>query len=119
MKEPSSTGEVCSFIRKVSRLRKFILGLAEKDKPLCDLLPKKKQWVQGNAQQKAFDQLKNNLTSPPVLTLYDPNKEQKMAADASSYGLGAVLLQRESEQRRPVVYALRSITESEQRYVGL
>lgn len=40
-----------------------------------------------------------------------------MAADASSYGLGTVLLQRESEQWRPVVYASGSITETEQRYI--
>lgn len=51
-----------------------------------------------------------------MLTLYDPNKELKLSADASLYGLGAVLLQKEGEQWRPVAYASRSMTETEQRY---
>lgn len=116
MKEPSNTGEVRSFLGMVNQLGKFIPGLAEKDKPLRDLLSKKNQWIWSSAQQNAFDQLKNDLTSPPVLTLYDPNKELKLSADASSYGLGAVLLQKEGEQWRPVAYASRSMTETEQRY---
>ena len=116
MKEPSNTGEVRSFLGMLNQLGKYIPGLAEKDKPLRDLLSKKYQWVWGCAQQRAFDQLKNDLTSPPVLTLYDPNKELKLSADASSYGLGAVLLQKEEEQWKPVAYASRSMTETEQRY---
>jgi len=70
------------------------------------------QQTWGSAQQTVFDQLKKDLTSPLVLMLYDPNKELKLSADASSYGLGDVLLQRESK-----AYASRSITETEQRYV--
>ncbi|XP_061135154.1 polyadenylate-binding protein-interacting protein 1 isoform X4 [Syngnathus typhle] len=116
MKEPSNVSEVRSFLGMVNQLGKFISGLAEKDKPLRDLLSKKNQWVWSHAQQNAFDQLKNELASTPVLTLYDPNKDLKMSADASSYGLGAVLFQKESEEWRPVAYASRSLTETEQRY---
>lgn len=116
LKEPSNTGEVRSFLGMLNQLGKYIPGLGEKDKPLRDLLSMKNQWVWGCAQQRAFDQLKNDLTSPPVLTLSDPNKELKLSADASSYGLGAVLLQKEEEQWKPVAYASRAMTETEQRY---
>jgi len=47
----------------------------------------------GPEQQRAFQQIKADLTRVPVLTLYDPNKETKIAADPSSYGLGGVVLQ--------------------------
>uniref|UniRef100_A0A1A7X3E1 Gypsy retrotransposon integrase-like protein 1 n=1 Tax=Iconisemion striatum TaxID=60296 RepID=A0A1A7X3E1_9TELE len=116
MKEPSNVSEVRSFLRMVNQLGKFIPGLAEKDKPLRNLLSKKNQWVWSHAQQQAFVLLKTDLTTTPVLTLYDPNKELRLSADASSYGLGAVLLQRESEEWKPVAYASRSLTETEQRY---
>lgn len=116
MKEPSNVSELRSFLGMVTQLGKFIPHLAEKDKPLRDLLSKKNEWVWGHAQQHAFDHLKQELSSPPVLTLYDPNKELKLSADASSYGLGAVLLQKEEDEWRPVAYASRSLTETERRY---
>lgn len=43
MKEPSNVSEVRSFLGMVNQLGKFIPGLAEKDKPLRDLLSKKNQ----------------------------------------------------------------------------
>lgn len=72
-----------SFHGIVNQLGKFIPDLVEKDKPLRDLLSKKNHWIWGNAQRKEFDQLKTDFTSPPVLTLYDPNKELKLSADAT------------------------------------
>lgn len=116
MREPSNVSELRSFLGMVTQLGKFIPHLAETDKPLRDLLSKKNDWVWGQPQQSAFDRLKYQLSSTPVLALYDPNKELKLSADASSYGLGAVLLQKEEDEWRPVAYASRSLTETEQRY---
>ena len=48
--------------------------------------------------------------------MYDPNRDTKVSADASSYGLGGVLLQKWEEEWRPVAYASRSLTPTEQRY---
>lgn len=100
----------------VNQLGNFIPGLTEKDEPMWDLLSKKNQWVWSCAQQKTLNQLNNELASPSVLTLYDCNKELKLSADTSSYGLGVVLLQKEEEQWRPVAYVSCSMTETEKRY---
>lgn len=56
------------------------------------------------------------VISPPGLALYDPNKALKLSADASSYRLGVVLLQRERDGWKPVAYTSRSMTDTEQRY---
>lgn len=45
MKELSNTGKVGSFLGMLNQLGKYISGLAEKDKPLRDLLSKKCQWA--------------------------------------------------------------------------
>ena len=85
---------------------KFCPSLAEKTKPLRDLLKKEKAWVWGPAQQEAFKRLRIEMASENVLALYDPEKETTVSSDASSFGLSAVLMQKQpSGELRPVAYA--------------
>lgn len=42
-----------------------------------------------------------------------------VSADASSYGLGAVLRQKHGQAWKPVAYASRSMSETEQRYAQI
>ena len=71
----------------------FTEHLADKTKPLRDLLSKKNSWTWGHAQESAFREIKECLISPPVLTLYDMNRKTKVSSDASKYGIGCVVLQ--------------------------
>ena len=64
-------------------------------------------------------EVKAELTRPTVLALYDPEAPTKVLADASSFGLGAVLLQQMNDAWRPVVYASRSLTDTERRYAQI
>ena len=54
--------------------------------------------------------VKAEITKPKVLTHYDVNADLKVSADASSYGLGAVLLQKNGHSWQPVMYASRAMT---------
>ena len=54
-----------------------------------------------------------------VLILYNPQAELKVSADASSYGLGSVLFQKEKTLWKPVAYASRSLTGTEMRYAQI
>ena len=103
-----------------NQLSKFISNLADKTKPLRDLLHKDRHWIWDHSQQEAFDLVKESLLSTPALALYDPNATNVASADASSYGLGAVLLQ---EQRygdiKPVVYISPSLSPIEERYAQI
>ena len=51
--------------------------------------------------------------------MYDPAAETKVSADASSFGLGAVMLQKAGNEWRPVAYASRSMTDNERRYAQI
>ena len=56
----------------------------------------------------------------PVLALFDPNRETILSADASSFRLGAVLLQRQpSGELQPIAFISRSMTPTEQRYAQI
>ena len=56
---------------------------------------------------------------PTTLLLYDPGANVKISTDASSFGLGAVLLQQSEGSWKPVAYASRSMTQAERRYAQI
>ena len=117
---PKNVHEVCVFLGMVNHLSKFAEHLADKTKPIRDLMQKDSQWVWGTPQQQAFEEIKSILTAAPVLALYDPNKDTKVSADASSFGLGGVLLQKQEDQTwRPVMFISRALTPVECRYAQI
>ena len=54
--------------------------------------------------------------SSEILSHYDPLKETRIETDASSYGLGGVIFQKNDEIWKPVAYASRSLTDTESRW---
>ena len=101
----------------VNQLGKFVPGLADINAPLRQLLHKDSAWYWGEAQQTALQQVKEKLASPEVLAHYDPNRTTVIAADASSTGLGAVLLQiQDNGQCCSICYISRSLSDAEKNY---
>ena len=82
------------------------------------MLSTKTDWQWDSRQEEAFSSIKTELTNPTILILYNPKAEIKISVDASSHGLGAVLLQLE-ESWRPVAYASRSINNAESHYAQI
>lgn len=70
-------------------------------------------------QERSFVDIKQELTKPTVLALYDRLRDTKVSADASSYGLRAVLLQAHEQTWKPVSYASRSLSDAEKRYAQI
>ena len=119
MKPPTSIMELRRFMGMVNQLGKFSSRLATISQPLRTLLSKQAVWAWGQSQDTAFQAVKDDLTTSPVLALYNSRIPTKVSADASSYGLGAVLLQKHTDRWRPVAFASRSMSEVEQRYAQI
>ncbi|GBM71623.1 hypothetical protein AVEN_5225-1 [Araneus ventricosus] len=95
--------------------RLFIPNFAHISRPLSKLTKKKVSWVSGNAEQSAFETLKKYLTSP-VLKLADTSKIFYIRTDASSYVVGAVLLQGKGEEEHPIECASRLLNSADRNY---
>ena len=85
--------------------------------PLNKLLKKGAKWEWLELCPKAFDKIKNMLTSELSLTHYDPKQEIIMASDASEYGIGAVIFHKFKDgNTKPVGHASRTLLPAEKKY---
>jgi len=103
----------------VNQLGKFSAQISNLTEPLQALLSSKNMWVWGPEQEQAFSLIKEELVKPTVLALYDPEATTKVSADASSFSLGAVLLQQHASEWKPVASASRAMNETERRYAQI
>lgn len=116
--EPKTIKSVQSFLGLTGYFRKFIEGYATIAKPLSDMLRKDAKFVFKEEQRGAFEQLKRSLVANPVLKIYDPLAETELHTDASKYGFGAVLMQRDNDdqQMHPVHYMSLKTSPMEEKY---
>ncbi len=119
MEVPHSVSDLRRFLGMVNQLGKFSPRISELTQPMRELLSNKRAWLWGPEQDEAFKKVKEELSVPTSLALYNPSAQLKVSADASSFGLGAVLFQHEEDTWKPVVYASRSMSETERRYAQI
>ena len=115
MQPPQSIQQLQSFNGMVNYLKRFSPVLSELAELLRKLQKSDTVWAWESEQQTAFEKTKTVLTTLPVLAYFDKNKDHIIQTDASKTGLGAVLLQ----EGQPVVYASRTLTDTECRYSNI
>ena len=104
--------KVISFLGLAGYYRKFVEGFSKIEAPLTKLTRKdvKYDWVE--ACQQSFEELKDRLTSAPVLALLNGRDGFVVYSDASQQGLGCVLMQND----RVIAYAFRQLKKHEENY---
>ena len=105
--------EVRSFLGMVGFSARFCHHIAE---PLRAISRQGVPFVWHSEQEASFQELKQKLTSAPVLAYFDKEAHTRVIADASPVGLGAVLVQETNGVGRAVCHASRSLTSVERRY---
>ncbi len=111
---PKNTTELRRFLEIAQYYRQYINEYADLAGPLYDMLKENGSAVWGQAQQEAFDIIKNKLATEPIRAHPDFNKSFKLYTDASDTGLGAVLAQDDEEgKERVIAYEARRLSAPE------
>ena len=76
-----------TFLGFVGWYRKFIFRFSERAAPISELLKDDQQFHWGEAQQKAFEDLKEAVISAPVLQIFDSSLDAVVRADFSKVGI--------------------------------
>jgi hypothetical protein len=111
-KQPTNMSKIRSFLRLAGYYRRFIEGFSKIVKPLTSLLEKGKEFNWDEACQKCFDELKEKLTTTPVLVMPDIHKGFDVYCDASHLGLGCVLM----KEGKVIACASRQLRKHEKNY---
>jgi hypothetical protein len=84
---------VRNFPRLAGYYRRFIPNFSKISKPITELLKKGNKYIWNKDCDEAFNTLKKLLTTSPVLVQPNIAKPFDVYCDASSTGLGCVLMQ--------------------------
>jgi hypothetical protein len=130
---PITLAQLWSFLGLANYNRKFISGYADLAKPLYDLQEikdldnsyrKKNGGIKGNRvilnwneqAARAFENLRNALTSSSVLIMPDFTRVFILCTDASNAGYGAVLCQERGEDLKPIGFYSKSMSKAQRNY---
>ena len=109
---PISTTEIRSFLGLAGYYRRFVENFSRISAPLTKLTQKNVKFQWSEAYEKSFLELKERLTTAPVLAVPSGSGGYTVYCDASRVGLGCVLMQ----HGKVIVYASRQLKKHEQNY---
>ncbi|CAN6544178.1 unnamed protein product [Malus baccata var. baccata] len=97
-------------------LERFIKDFSKIAQPLCRLLQKEVGFEFTKECTESFKQLKELLTTAPIIVPPDWSLPFELMCDASDYALGAVLGQRNDKRPHVIYYASRTLNDAQLNY---
>ncbi|XP_030936306.1 protein NYNRIN-like [Quercus lobata] len=119
LQPPRDLKEVQKLTGMIATLNHFISCLADRCKPFFLLLHKWKGFEWNEDCAVAFQQLKEYLARPPIMS--SPNADEVLFAyiAVASHAVSLVLIREDNGTQRPVYYVSKSLQEAETRYLPL
>ncbi|GJV30066.1 putative nucleotidyltransferase, ribonuclease H [Tanacetum coccineum] len=113
---PTNIKGVRSFLDHAGFYRRFIKDFSMISKPMTQLLMKDSKFDFSNDCKKAFNILKEKLTTTPIIISPDWNVSFELMCDASDFTIGAVLGQRIDGKFKPIYYASKTLNNAQEHY---
>ena len=109
--------EMQKFLELANYYRQFIKDFVKLAVLLHILVKNKEKWRQERKQEEAFEKLKEEFMTEPVLAILDLDKEMQVEADTSDYAIEGVLSTKyENGKQRLVAFIFKSLNAMEQNY---
>ena len=115
MQRPEDPAAVLRLLGMLNFLGQYLPNLSHITEPLRRLTHEDPKWEWLPEHKAALNKIKSLLSKEPCLRYYDLKEEVTIEADASQFGLGAVLYQ----QGQPVAWASRTLTKTERNYAQI
>ena len=117
MPPPQDLTQVRAFLGLINYYGAFVPEFRKIRAPLDALLKKDAKFIWSPRCQDAFNEAKRILTSDLLLTHFDPALDIVVSADASEYGIGAVIMHKYPDgSKKAVAHASRALTPAERNY---
>ncbi|XP_055354393.1 uncharacterized protein K02A2.6-like [Paramacrobiotus metropolitanus] len=117
MKMPTNVSELRAYLGMVNHYAKFVQNLSAKCGPFHRLLKSGAPWEWTTECAKQFQALKEEIVHATFLVHFNPAVPLVLAADASQYGVGAVLCHRFPDgTERAIAHASKSLSAAEKNY---
>uniref|UniRef100_A0A8R1EML3 RNA-directed DNA polymerase n=4 Tax=Caenorhabditis japonica TaxID=281687 RepID=A0A8R1EML3_CAEJA len=117
MPAPTDVSQLRSFLGLVQFYGSFVKDLHNFRGPLDELTKKDVDFVWTKSCESSFGRIKDVLKSDLLLTHFDPKLPIIVAADASNYGIGAVITHRMADgSEKAIFHASKSLTTAQRGY---
>ena len=116
---PRNPKEVQKLTRMTTTLNRFISRLADKCRPFFLLMNKWKGFELTEECAQAFQQLKDYLSHPPIMSSPEADEVLFAYIAVASHAVSLVLIRVDSGKQRPIYYMSKFLHEAEIRYLPL
>jgi hypothetical protein len=113
---PTNVTGVRSFLGLAGYYRRFVKGFSKIDMPLNDLLRSDRKFQWSDLQHNSFLQLKQSISSAPVLAIPDDSLPYLLTTDASGFAIGATLNQDQGNGIQPIAFLSHKMNDHEKNY---
>ena len=114
MEPPKNIREVQSLTGRVAALNRFVSKATDKCLPFFKVLRKAFEWT--DECQKAFQDLKDYLTTAPLLSPSVHGEELYLYLAVSPHAVSSTLIREEGKVQKPMYYTSRALRGAKGRY---
>nr|GEZ53343.1 reverse transcriptase domain-containing protein [Tanacetum cinerariifolium] len=116
---PTNVKGVRSFLGHAGFYRRFIKDFSMISKPMTQFLMKDAKFDFFDDCKKVFNNLKEKLTTAPIMISPDWNVPFELMCGASDFTVGAVLGQRINKKFKPIYYARKTLNDAQAHYTTI